>query len=129
VLRGRNVLLAKRGKGVLQGLWSPPGGHIEPGEAAEAAALREVSEETGVSAKLSGLLAVLDNIRRDAAGLLTPHYGLVVFYGHCLAGAPVPGDDASAAAFFPVDELAGIPLTDGAVPLIHLALDKLAAER
>jgi ADP-ribose pyrophosphatase YjhB (NUDIX family) len=129
VLRGRNVLLAKRGKGVLQGLWSPPGGHIEPGEAAEAAALREVSEETGVSAKLSGLLDVHEIIRRDDAGLLTAHYVLLVFYGHWLAGEPVPGDDASAAAFFPVEGLAGMPLTDGAVPLIHRALDKLAPQR
>jgi 8-oxo-dGTP diphosphatase len=129
ILRGRDVLLAKRGKGVLKGLWSPPGGHIEPGEAAEQAALREVAEETGVTASLSGLLDVHEVIRHDDSGLLSAHHVLLVFYGRWLAGEPVAGDDAADAAFFPVADLATLPLTDGAVPLIHRALEKLAAQR
>ena len=127
VVRGRDVLLAKRGKGALQGLWSPPGGHIEPGEAARQAALREVAEETGVTADLFGLLDTHEVIRNDDVGLLTAHYILLVFYGRWIAGEPVAGDDAAAAAFFPVDDLASLPLTDGALPLIHRALEKLGA--
>ena len=50
VLRGREVLLVERAKGALAGYWSLPGGHIEPGETARSAALREVREETGVEA-------------------------------------------------------------------------------
>lgn len=34
--------------------WLPPGGHIEPGELPDDAAVREVWEETGVRATLSG---------------------------------------------------------------------------
>ncbi len=34
--------------------WLPPGGHIEPGELPDDAAVREVWEETGVQATLSG---------------------------------------------------------------------------
>jgi 8-oxo-dGTP pyrophosphatase MutT (NUDIX family) len=33
------------------GLWLQPGGHIDPGEAPEDAALREVAEETGLGAE------------------------------------------------------------------------------
>ncbi|MFN8508279.1 MAG: NUDIX domain-containing protein [Dehalococcoidia bacterium] len=33
------------------GLWLPPGGHIEPGEAAEAAAAREAEEELGLDVR------------------------------------------------------------------------------
>jgi ADP-ribose pyrophosphatase YjhB (NUDIX family) len=36
------------------GRWLPPGGHIEPGELPDEAALREVHEETGVRARLIG---------------------------------------------------------------------------
>jgi 8-oxo-dGTP pyrophosphatase MutT (NUDIX family) len=32
------------------GIWLQPGGHVDPGEAPEAAALRELAEETGVAA-------------------------------------------------------------------------------
>ena len=35
-------------------MWLPPGGHIEPNELPDAAALREVEEETGVRAALIG---------------------------------------------------------------------------
>jgi 8-oxo-dGTP pyrophosphatase MutT (NUDIX family) len=34
--------------------WLPPGGHIEPGELPDEAALREVLEETGIVASLAG---------------------------------------------------------------------------
>lgn len=37
---------------VKSGLWLPPGGHIEPGEAPAEAAVREVHEETGVDAEI-----------------------------------------------------------------------------
>lgn len=34
--------------------WLPPGGHVEPNELPDAAAIREVLEETGVTASLVG---------------------------------------------------------------------------
>ncbi len=34
--------------------WLPPGGHIEPNELPDEAALREVMEETGVACRLTG---------------------------------------------------------------------------
>ena len=36
------------------GRWLPPGGHIEPGELPDEAAVREVEEETGVQIRLLG---------------------------------------------------------------------------
>jgi ADP-ribose pyrophosphatase YjhB (NUDIX family) len=36
------------------GIWLPPGGHIETGELPDAAAVREVLEETGVRCRLVG---------------------------------------------------------------------------
>ena len=36
------------------GLWLPPGGHVEPNELPDDAAVREVLEETGVAVRLTG---------------------------------------------------------------------------
>jgi 8-oxo-dGTP diphosphatase len=49
-LRGRPVLAAIRPTGKPDGTWALPKGLIGPGERAEATALREVAEETGVEA-------------------------------------------------------------------------------
>jgi acetyl-CoA carboxylase carboxyl transferase subunit beta len=45
------VLLVERGRPPLAGTWSLPGGKVEPGEALEAAVVREVSEETGLGVR------------------------------------------------------------------------------
>ncbi len=41
-------------------LWSLPKGHVEPGETAEQAAVREVAEETGISGEILGVLGTID---------------------------------------------------------------------
>jgi 8-oxo-dGTP pyrophosphatase MutT (NUDIX family) len=51
VVSDRRVLLHRH---VKLGMWLPPGGHIEPGELPDEAAIREVQEETGVDIMLSG---------------------------------------------------------------------------
>ena len=54
VWRGR-VLLHQHRK---LGIWLPPGGHVEPAELPDEAAVREVREETGVSVELLGDVAI-----------------------------------------------------------------------
>ena len=50
--RSGRVLLVRRGHPPRAGEWSLPGGHVEPGETPEDAAVREVLEETAVAARL-----------------------------------------------------------------------------
>ncbi len=49
------LLFVRHAKGHLAGLWLPPGGHVEPDERPDAAAVREVREETGLAVRLLDL--------------------------------------------------------------------------
>ena len=51
VVHRDHVLLHRHAK---LGLWLPPGGHIEPGELPDEAAVREVMEEAGIAVALTG---------------------------------------------------------------------------
>jgi 8-oxo-dGTP diphosphatase len=113
------VLLVERGKGPSRGIWSLPGGHIEAGETARAAALRELHEETGVEAEIAGLADVHDVIHRDASGVLSVHYVLTVFWGRWTAGEPRAGGDSADARFVPLADIGRYTLTHGAAALIH----------
>lgn len=128
VFRDGAVLLIERAKGALKGRWSLPGGHIEPGETAHAAAAREVLEETGVRADIVGLLDVHDVILRREDGTLLAHYLIAVFHGRWRSGEPSAGSDAAATRFVPVGDIDSYPLTDGAASLIRRAWARLEAQ-
>ena len=100
-LRGDAVLLIRRGKPPKKGEWSLPGGRIEPGERAMDAALRELVEETGVTARITALIDVVDGIFSEA-GL---HYVLIDYAAEWVSGEPVAGDDALEARFVPLDQI------------------------
>jgi 8-oxo-dGTP diphosphatase len=97
-LRGDEVLLIRRGKPPRQGEWSIPGGRMELGETAAQAALRELVEETGVVAELTGLIDVVDYF--GEAGQLV----LIDYAARWISGEPAAGDDAAEACFMPLDE-------------------------
>lgn len=103
-LRGDEVLLIRRGTPPRLGEWSLPGGRIEPGERAIDAALRELREETGVEARITGLLDVVDGIFPEAQ----KHYVLIDYGAEWLSGEPTAGDDALEARFVALDQAAGM---------------------
>lgn len=98
-LKDGEVLLIRRGKAPRQGEWSLPGGRIEPGERAVDAALRELYEETGVAARILGLIDVVDGIFADEGR----HYVLIDYLAEWISGVPLAGDDAVEATFMPLD--------------------------
>src|ERR1700739_4781186 len=87
--RGR-LLLIKRGHEPGAGLWSLPGGRIEPGETDAQALVREMREETGLTVKPGPLLG---RVQRPAAG------GKVLdirdYAGTITGGTLRAGDDAA----------------------------------
>ena len=112
IFRGNEVLIGRRGKSPRQDVWSLPGGHIEAGETAAAAARREVMEETGIDCEILGLVDTNDVVVRDADGALVAHYLLVIHFGRWLSGSPVAGDDCLEARFVALDEIGAFKTTD-----------------
>ncbi|NLT35656.1 MAG: NUDIX hydrolase [Gaiellales bacterium] len=96
----REVLLVKRRQPPQQGMWCLPIGFAELNETIEDAALRELEEEAGVKARVTGLLNV-DSSYSDFYGDIL----VVTFEVEKTGGVERPGDDASALAYFPVAAL------------------------
>jgi ADP-ribose pyrophosphatase YjhB (NUDIX family) len=68
-LRGERVLLVAEG---LAGGLALPGGKLEHGESARAAAARELAEETGIVVSAGSLVALGEPIQTAAGVTLTP---------------------------------------------------------
>jgi ADP-ribose pyrophosphatase YjhB (NUDIX family) len=127
VFRDGRVLIVERAKPPLAGVWSLPGGHVEAGETAADAALRELGEETGVTAQVLGLAGSREVIRRAGDGRIEAHYVILAHAGMWSSGEPVPGSDVSAARFVDPADLEHYRMTEGAVEVIRRA-EALVAE-
>ena len=126
VLRRNTVLLVRRGRPPGRGDWALPGGAQELGETAEAAARRELQEETGLSVGPLTLVAHVDSIHRDAGNRVRYHYTILDFAALWAGGEPVAGADAAAAGFFADDTQEFRGLWTEAQRVIGLARAQLA---
>ncbi|MDK3017239.1 NUDIX hydrolase [Pseudodonghicola flavimaris] len=127
LVEGDRVLLAQRKKTPDAGLWGFPGGHVEPGETALAAAQRELLEETGLSAEPVEYLTNVDVIRHDADGHVLVHYLLAAVLCTAPRGTLCAADDVSDAAWFPVPQIrAGdLPMSAQVAEVMDLAIRRL----
>ena len=74
VVSKQGILLARRDKAPGTGLWSIPGGAVEPGETQKDAITREIFEETGIRCVAVKLLTTSDLITLDASGQVEYHF-------------------------------------------------------
>lgn len=121
VLKENAVLLIQRGKPPNMGAWSLPGGAQELGETCEAAARRELEEETGLEVGALTLAACFDSIRHDDAGQIHYHYTIIDYAARWEHGDPRPGGDVTRARFVALDGLEEYNLTSAAQDVILTA--------
>ena len=105
--RGR-LLLIKRGHAPGAGLWSLPGGRIEPGETDAEALVREMREETGLAVEPGQLIGTVRRPAQDGDVFDIRDYTATI-----TGGLLQPGDDAADARWVDAIELESLPITDG----------------
>lgn len=138
------VFVVERGHVLLHlhrrtGLWLPPGGHIEPGELPDEAALRETMEEAGLAVRLVGRPGIDHHADDAPRQLVRPegvqledispehqHIDLIYFAvpeGEVPEGADLPELGGEGGMQW-VDEaeLARLPVTEEVATWVQLAL-------
>jgi 8-oxo-dGTP diphosphatase len=130
VTRGLEVLLIERGAEPYAGTWALPGGFVLPTESIDAAADRELVEETGLTGSdLAGThleqLGTFGSVDRD------PRMRVVsVAYLALTPIQPMPtaGTDAVAARWFPMEEALELPIAFDHHEIIEVAVERARAK-
>ena len=97
------LLVVQRANEPGRGLWSVPGGRVEPGEDDAAALVREMREETGLHVVPGPLVG---RVRRGP-------FAIADYRCTVVAGTLCAGDDALEARFVDGAALRELPLVDG----------------
>lgn len=107
VTHDNKVLLVLRGQPPAKDKWAIPGGSVNLGETLQAAAEREVFEETGLQIRAGEVIYSFDAILRDAEGRVQYHYVILDLRAEALDPSQplTPGDDVCDAAWFYLADL------------------------
>jgi ADP-ribose pyrophosphatase YjhB (NUDIX family) len=125
VWREGRVLLVQRSQPPLTGVWSLPGGHVEPGETLAEAAAREVREESGIEIRIAQLAGLYDLIRRKDDGTLALHYVIACYTAHWISGEARAASDALSAEWADPRQLSGRAFAPNVYHAIGISLGQL----
>ncbi len=101
IIKDNQILLIKRKNDPYKDKWAIPGGFVEYGEKTEDAVLREIKEETGLEARISGLVGVYSDPKRDPR----KHVVSITYLLKDVSGIAKGGDDAREAKWWDVSKL------------------------
>ena len=105
VIKKGRILLVRRNHAPYKNCWAIPGGFMEKGETVEAAAMREVLEETGVRTKAVKLVGVYSNPRRDPRG----HVVSIPYILRPLSNRLRTSSETSDVRYFPISKIPRLP--------------------
>lgn len=117
VIRRQGQLLLARQR--TKSWWFLPGGHVEPGERVEVALVREIAEELGTEAKITGFVGVVEHGYREDD--VTHHELNLVFEVAITDPEPVSQEDHLEFHWLPFDQLADTDVQPGALKNALLA--------
>lgn len=121
VERDGALLMVLRANPPAKGMYAFPGGRVEPGETLEAAALRELCEETGLTGANPRPLITFDLLpQRDDAGL-SSHYILTVFLIEDQPETDVEAsDDAAHTSWYSPEEIRTLPVPESVLACLDM---------
>ena len=125
VFREGRVLVASRSRPPAQGLFSLPGGLVEPGETLAGAALRELREEVDVEAEIVGFLDHVEIVERDERDRVRHHFVVCAHAARWLSGDPTPGAEALEVRWVTQAELHHLPTTPSLAALLERAFARM----
>jgi 8-oxo-dGTP diphosphatase len=111
VTRGDRALLLRRINAHGAGSWSPPGGHLEPGETPEQCAIRETKEETGLDISEVHFLGITNDIfAKEGLHYITIWMKPETVKGEALVNAPEEAAEVGWFEWNTLPELLFLPL-------------------
>jgi 8-oxo-dGTP diphosphatase len=119
VLKDRKVLLVRREKAPHKGKWAIPGGSVKLAETLQAAAEREIKEETGLKIKANEPIHIFDLIERDSQGKIAFHYVIIDLQANYVSGEICAADDVSNACWFSPDEVDNLDVSYSTIQLLR----------
>ena len=115
------VLLAQRPQGkALAGMWEFPGGKLEPGESPEAALVRELHEELGITA------TDLEPFTFCSFAYSEFHLVMLLYWCRAWQGEP-HGRDGQALRWERPGAMAALPMPPADVPLVQALVAAIGA--
>ena len=101
VVKDGRLLLVRRASRRGRGNWQIPGGFVERGETMEQAVVREVAEESGVTAEVEGVLGIRNRSDSDS-----DNSTYVILALRPISGEPTPDEhEVDRAGYFSLEEI------------------------
>jgi 8-oxo-dGTP diphosphatase len=126
-----HILLQQRPEGgSMAGLWEFPGGKIEVGETPQAALVRELAEELGISVQETDLYPISfasEALPAKHSDAEVPHLLLLLFGCNTWAGKPEPLH-AAELRWISLDQMRTLPMPPADVPLVEALELRLRAQ-